>query len=112
VFLGQWAEVLRLDGGNQAGVGEGRVAPGQAHAVDDHFVILGGCRDDPAAGAHAERMHAAVADLGGEAVACGRQQARPFLPGIEVILVAVDERLRVLDAETDGEGLGFQQDLP
>ena len=28
-----------------------------------------------------------------------------------MILGPIDERLRVLDPETDGEGLGFQQDL-
>lgn len=57
-------------------------------------------------------MHAAVADFGGQTVACGRQEARPFELGIEMVLGAVDEWLRMLDPETNGEGLGLQQDFP
>ena len=48
------AEVGGLDGDDQARVRERRVAPRQAHAVDDDAVGLGRGRHDPAARAHAE----------------------------------------------------------
>jgi hypothetical protein len=52
-------------------------------------------------------MHATTTNLGGEPVARGWEQARAFLAEGEMILGAVDERLRVFDAEADGEGLGL-----
>ena len=111
MFLDEVAEILGLDGGNHSGVGKRRVAPREAHAVDHHLVVFRGGRDDPAARAHAERVHSAVANLGGEAVAGGGQQARTAGTGREVVLRAVDERLGVLDAEPDREGFLFQQDV-
>jgi hypothetical protein len=56
-------------------------------------------------------MHAAVADLGGEAVAGGGEQARARFVFRQVVLLVVDEPLRVFDAEADGEGFGFEQDV-
>jgi hypothetical protein len=55
-------------------------------------------------------MDAAVADLGGEAVAGRGEEAGARGAGGEVVLDAVDERLRVLDAEADGEGFGLEED--
>src|SRR5690606_40064742 len=63
---------------------------------------------DEAARTHAERMHAALLDLRRQPVARRRQQQRTLLPHRIMILPAVDERLRMLDAHAHREGLLLQ----
>ena len=104
-------EVLGFDMDDHAGVGEGGVAAGEGHAVDDDFVVFRGGGDDEAAGAHAKGVNATVLDLGGEAVAGGGEDVRAFLFRMEVVLGAVDEGLRVFDADSDGEGFFFETDF-
>ena len=77
------------------------------HAVDADLAFAGACGDDAATGAHAEGVDAAricaLPHIGGQFVVGGRQ---PGGFGPLAILDAVDERLRVLHAEADREGLG------
>ena len=77
-----------------------------AHAVDDKPPGLACCGDNLPAGAHAEGVAAAVGEIvvPGELIA---RCAKPRMPGVLAVLDAVDEALRMLDAETDGEGLGL-----
>ncbi len=103
--------ILGFDGDDHAAVGEGGVPAGEAHAVDDDFVVFGGGGDDEAAGAHAKGVDAAVVDFGGEAVAGGGEQAGAFLMPGKVVLEVVDERLGMLDAQADGEGFLFEADV-
>lgn len=102
-------DILRLDSGDQAGIGERRIAAGERHAVDDDLFVGGRCRNDPTTRTHAERMHTAILNLGREPVTCGGQQIGTRLSFGNVILLAIDERLRVLNAETDRKRLVLHQ---
>ena len=103
--------VFWLDGDDHAAVGERAIAASEAHTIDDHFIVHGGGGDDPAARAHTKGVNAAVSDLGGEAVACGGEEARALLATRDVVLNLVDHRLGMLDADADGEGFLFEKDV-
>src|SRR6185369_10058381 len=100
--------VVGRDADDDAGVGVPFVAGVLAHAVGDHAAGLRGRRDHGASGAHAEAVdRAAVAAVVDELVVGGAEER---VPGLGSEAAAVDERLRVLDAEADREGLRFEED--
>ena len=104
------ARVDQLGGadlGDQARVGEAAVTRAGAHAVDDLHAGVGRGRDDEAPGAHAEREHRAAGGLLDEAIGGG---AEGRVPGEAAVLQAVDQGLRVLDADAEREGLEGQAD--
>ena len=99
--------VLRRDADHDAGVGVALVARVLAHAVGDHAAGLGGRGDHGAARAHAEAVdRAPVAGVVHQLVV-GRAEQR--VAGLRAEARAVDQRLRVLDAEADRERLGFDE---
>ena len=104
---GRRAEVVGRHGDHQPRVGERRVPARQAHAVHDHPVRLGRRRHDPAAGAHAEAVDAALGCVGGQLVERGRKLG---MAGGGAVLNLIDERLRVLDPDADGDRLAFERD--
>ena len=68
VFTVKFLNIFGLNRYDHPAVGKGRVALGKAHAVDDDFIIFCCGRDNEAARAHAERVHSAFANFGGEVV--------------------------------------------
>ena len=101
-------EVAGADIDHEAGVGVGFGAGVGAHAIGDDAAGFGGGGDDEAAGAHAEGVGgAAGAAVGDEFVGGG---AEAGVAGVLAVADAVDKGLRVLDADADGEGFGFEGD--
>ena len=99
------AVVLRRDADDDAGVGVALVARVLAHAVGDDAARLRRRRHHRAARAHAEAVDgAAVARVVHELVV-GRAEDR--VAGVRAEAGAVDQRLRMLDAEADRERLGL-----
>ena len=91
------------DADHDAGVGVALVAGILAHAVGDDAPRLGGRGHHGAARAHAEAVdRAAVRAVMHELVVGG---AQPRMAGSSAVAAAVDERLRMLDAQADGERL-------
>jgi hypothetical protein len=100
--------VFRRDADDDAGVGVAFVARILAHAVGDHAARFRRGRDHRAAGAHAEAVdRAAVARVMHQLVVGGAEQR---VPGEIAEAGAVDQRLRMFDAEADRERLGFDVD--
>ena len=103
-------DILRFDRRHQSGVREGRVTPRERHPVDHHLPVLGRCRDDPAARAHAKGMYPPIVDLRRQSVASGGQQVGTRRALGHMVLLAVDKRLRMLDPKPDRERLVLHQD--
>ena len=91
--------VFRGDADDDAGVGVAFVAGVLAHAVGDDAAWLRGGGDDGSAGAHAEAVDgAAVGAVVDEFVVGGAEE---FVAGGIAPAAAVDQGLRVFDAESN-----------
>ena len=106
---------LRLEAGeireahlrDEPRIGIGRGAAAGRHTVHDRLGRLGHRRNDEAARAHAEGVDAAAGLLADERVGGGGEV---FAALGAVVLDAVDESLRVLDADPHGERFGLESD--
>src|SRR3989338_1504779 len=108
---GQWVAGIILLGRNahhDAAVGVALVARILAHAVGDHPPRFRGGGDHRAAGAHAEAVYRTpVAGVVHQLVI---RRAELRVARVLAVTCAVDQRLRVLDAEADQERFGFDVD--
>ena len=100
--------VRRRDADHDAGVGIALVARILAHAVGDDAARLRGRGDHRAARAHAEAVDRAAVRAVMHQLVVGRAEQR--VAGVLAEAAAVDQRLRMLDAEADGEGLRLDRD--
>ena len=100
--------ILRFHGHHKAAVGKGGIAAGKRHAIHHHFIILCGGGHNKTTRAHAERVHTAVLNLGGQGIAGSRQPLRALLTGAQVVLRGINEALRVLNTHTHSKGLALQ----
>ena len=99
--------ILRRDPAHDRRVGVALVARVLAHAVGDHAPRLARGRDHGAARAHAEAVDRAPVAAVVHQLVVGRAEQR--MPRLRPEARLVDQRLRVLDAEADREGLGFDE---
>ena len=97
---------VRLD--DHAGIAPGRPTVAGAHAVHDELLRPARGGDHETAGTHAETVDAAPVDLGRIAVFSRGQVLAP--PRAAVVLDAVDDVRRVLQAHTDGDAFLLEED--
>ena len=98
-------KIRRRDTHDNAGIGVAFVAGILAHAIGHHTAGLGCGRHHGAAGAHAEAVDAAAVGAVMHQLVVGG--AERLVTGPRAVAAAVDQRLRMLDAKTDGERLGL-----
>jgi len=98
----------RINADHDGGVGVALVARILAHAVGYHPAGLGSGGHHRAARTHAEAVHTARVLAVVHQLVIGRAQNR--VAGIRTEARGINHRLRMLDAETDRERLGFDED--
>lgn len=102
--------IFGFDGDDKAAVGERGIAAGERHSIDDDLIIFGGGGHNETTRAHAERMDAAITDFRGNPIAGGGEEMGSLGVWADVVLKGIDEVLGVFDANTDCEGLGFEEE--
>ena len=111
VLSAEGLRIFRMHAHDKSGVGKGRVPPGQGHAVDHHFIIFRGSRNDESSGAHAKGVDSPVPNGGGDGVARRRELVRPLLARVQMVLPGIHKCLRMLNAYAHGKGF-LLQDKP
>ena len=109
VFGPQVFEVGKADFGDDARIGEYRVAARRRHAVDDRLSGARHGRHDKTSRTHAERVDAPSADLADQRVRGGGQVFAAFG---QVVLRAVDQLLRMFGPDAHRERFGFDPYSP
>ena len=100
--------IVRENLNNHSGVGPLGSTGGRRHSVDDQLSGLRGGGNDKSAGTHAEGIDGAVPDASEHGVFSGGEVFSASFG--RVILQAVNQLLRVLEAHSNGKSLRFKGD--